>query len=104
MARITRKELKTDKFALEVEQTVTYFEEHRTEVLRYGAIAAAVILLVIGIVIYRGHQHTARQQELALAIQTRRCPSVRIGRSGATVAITASAPVELPCIARDSAR
>ena len=68
MARITRKELKTDKFALEVEQTVTYFEEHRTEVLRYGAIAAVVVLIVVGIFIYRGHQHSIRQQDLANAI------------------------------------
>jgi hypothetical protein len=69
VARITRKELKTDKFALEVEHTVTYFEEHRTEVLRYGAIAAAVVLLGAGIYFYRGHQQTIRQQELAVAIQ-----------------------------------
>jgi predicted negative regulator of RcsB-dependent stress response len=68
VARLTRKELKTDKFALEVEQTVTYFEEHRSEVIRYGAIAAVVILIVVGIVIYRNHQRTVRQQELAAAI------------------------------------
>jgi predicted Zn-dependent protease len=69
VARITRKELKTDKFALEVEHTVTYFEEHRTELLRYGAVAAAVVLLVIGIIVYRSHQHELREQELAVAIQ-----------------------------------
>lgn len=69
MARITRKELKTDKFALEVEQTVTYFEEHRTEVLRYGAIAAVIVLLAIGIYFYRSHQRTVRQQDLSTAIQ-----------------------------------
>jgi predicted negative regulator of RcsB-dependent stress response len=68
VARITRKELKTDKFALEVEQTVTYFEEHRTEVLRYGAIAVVVALLVVGIFVYRNHQRSIRQQELATAI------------------------------------
>jgi predicted negative regulator of RcsB-dependent stress response len=68
VARITRKELKTDKFALEVEQTVTYFEEHRNEVLRYGAIAAVIVLIVVGIVIYRNRQHSVRQQELASAI------------------------------------
>ncbi len=69
MARITRKELKTDKFALEVEQTVTYFEEHRTEVLRYGAIAAVVVLLIVGIYFYRSHQRSVREQELSVAIQ-----------------------------------
>ena len=50
MARITRKELKTDKFALEVEQTVTYFEEHAEEVMRYGAHCRSPwSLLVVGI-------------------------------------------------------
>ena len=46
MARITRKELKSDKFALEVGQTVSFFEEHRQEILRYGAIALGVAVLV----------------------------------------------------------
>jgi predicted negative regulator of RcsB-dependent stress response len=69
VARITRKELKTDKFALEVEQTVTYFEEHRTQVMLYGAVAAVIALLVIGIVMYRNHQQSVRQQELSTAIQ-----------------------------------
>ena len=68
MARITRKELKTDKFALEVEHTVTYFEEHRRQVLRYGAIAAVMVLFIVGIFIYRNRQAAARQQELATAI------------------------------------
>jgi predicted negative regulator of RcsB-dependent stress response len=68
VARITRKELKTDKFALEVEQTVTYFEEHRAEVLRYGAIAAVVVLIGVGVFMYRNHQRSIRQQELATAI------------------------------------
>ena len=68
MSRITRKELKSDKFALEVEQTVTFFEEHRTEVMRYGAIGAVVVLLIVGFFIYRGRQVGVRQQALANAI------------------------------------
>ena len=36
VARITRKELKSDKFALEVEHTVTFFEEHQKELIRYA--------------------------------------------------------------------
>ena len=74
MARITRKELKTDKFALEVEQTVDFFEEHRNEVLRYGGIAVVVILLVVGIVMYRSHQRANREQELGAAIQVQEAP------------------------------
>ena len=44
MARITRKELKTDKFALEVEHTVNFFEEHQKEIIRYGASPRVVAL------------------------------------------------------------
>ena len=43
---LTRKELKQDKFAVEVEHTVDYFAAHRKQAIRYGAIALAVILIV----------------------------------------------------------
>ena len=56
MARITRKELKTDRFALEVGHTVDFLEEHRGLILRIGGAALVVILLVAGIVYYRRHQ------------------------------------------------
>lgn len=69
MARITRKELKSDKFALEVEQTVSFFEEHRKEIVRYGAIALAVAALVLAYITYARHQQTAREQALAHAIE-----------------------------------
>ena len=68
MARITRKELKTDKFALEVGHTVDFFEEHRTEIVRYGAVALAVAALVVLIFVYRNHQHVVRQDALAKAM------------------------------------
>jgi predicted negative regulator of RcsB-dependent stress response len=68
VARITRKELKSDKFALEVGQTVSFFEEHRQEFLRYGAIAAGVAVLVAGWLVYRHHQRGAREEALAMAI------------------------------------
>ena len=48
VARITRKELKTDKFALEVEHTVDFFEEHRKDIIRYGAVAVVVVLIGAG--------------------------------------------------------
>jgi predicted negative regulator of RcsB-dependent stress response len=68
VARITRKELKTDKFALEVGHTVDFFEEHRTEIVRYGAVALAVAALVVLIFVYRNHQHVVRQDALAKAM------------------------------------
>jgi hypothetical protein len=69
VARITRKELKTDKFALEVEHGLTFFEQHQKEIVRYGGVAVAVAAIVFGVSIYRGHQHTQRGQVLARAIQ-----------------------------------
>ena len=68
-ARITRKELKADKFAVEVEHTVDYVAHHRAQVVRYGIVAAVVVALAIGIYFYRQHEHGIRQDALAQAIQ-----------------------------------
>ncbi len=69
MDRITRKELKSDKFALEVEQTVTFFEEHQKDLVRYGGIAVVVALLIVGYTLYSRHQHTQREAALYKAMQ-----------------------------------
>jgi predicted negative regulator of RcsB-dependent stress response len=74
VARITRKELKTDKFALEVGHTVTFFEHHQKELLRYGAGGVVVVLLIIGYSMYSRHQHTVREDILAKAIQVQESP------------------------------
>jgi predicted negative regulator of RcsB-dependent stress response len=68
VARITRKELKTDKFALEMGHTFDFFEEHRAKVVRYGAIVAAVVVLVLGYTVYARHQRGLRSSALAKAI------------------------------------
>jgi len=67
--RLTRKELKSDKFALEVEHTVDYVTEHRTQVVRYGGIALAVVVIIVGTYFYRSHQHAIREQELHVALR-----------------------------------
>ena len=74
MARITRKELKSDKFALEVEHTVTFFEDHQKEIIRYGAIALAAIVLIGAYMMYSKRQHAQREQALARAIQVQESP------------------------------
>jgi predicted negative regulator of RcsB-dependent stress response len=74
VARITRKELKADKFALEVEHTVDFFEEHQTEIIRYGAVALAVAAIVVAVMLYRGHLHTVRQEALSHAMEVQQAP------------------------------
>jgi predicted negative regulator of RcsB-dependent stress response len=74
VARITRKELKSDKFALEVGQTVSFFEEHRQEILRYGAVALGVGVLIAGWMVYQKHQQAGREEALASAILVQEAP------------------------------
>ena len=74
MSRITRKELKTDKFALEVEHGISFFEHHKNEAVKYGAIGIAVVVLIVGYTIYQRGQHVNRQQALATAIRVQEAP------------------------------
>ncbi len=67
--RITRKDLRTDKFAVAVEHNVEFVNEHRAQVIRYSAIGVAVIALIVAIYYYRAHQHDVREEQLAEAIQ-----------------------------------
>jgi hypothetical protein len=69
VSRITRKELKTDKFALEVEHGISFFEHHKNEAVKYGAIAVGIAVLIVGYTIYQRGQHSARQEMLAAAIR-----------------------------------
>jgi predicted negative regulator of RcsB-dependent stress response len=74
VARITRKELKTDRFAQEVGHTESFFEDHQKELIRYGAAGIVVILLIVGYSIYARRQHTQREDVLARAIQVQESP------------------------------
>ena len=47
MDKLTRKELKSDKFALEVQHSVEYVSQHRQLMVRWAAPAVAVVLLVV---------------------------------------------------------
>ncbi len=68
MDRLTRKELKTDKFAAEVSRTVEFLEEHRRESIIIGVIAVVVVLAATGTYFYRKHEHLQRQRELRQAL------------------------------------
>jgi len=72
--RITRKELKTDKFALEVEQTVDFVTGHRRQLVQYGAVAAVVIAIAAGSYFYLRQERTARARLVAQAIQIQEAP------------------------------
>lgn len=73
-ARLTRKEMKTDKFAMEVGQTVDYVAHHRRQLLIYGSIAVAVAAIGFGVYWYLGRQQTVRAQALADAILIQESP------------------------------
>src|ERR1017187_7141978 len=83
VSRITRKELKTDKFALEVEHGISFFEHHKNEAIKYGAIGIVAIVLIFGYTYYslpvpRG----ARQDSLAAAIRVQEAGGAQPGNAG----------------------
>jgi predicted negative regulator of RcsB-dependent stress response len=67
--KLTRKELKSDKFALEVQHSVEYVSEHRRQMIRWGIPAVAVVLIAIAIFYYRNYQYDVRQEALHSAMQ-----------------------------------
>jgi predicted negative regulator of RcsB-dependent stress response len=79
VSRITRKELKTDKFALEVEHTVSLFEQHKQLIIRIGVAAVAVAVVITAYVMYSRSQSKVREQALAHAITVQEAP---VGQSG----------------------
>lgn len=70
MDRITRHDLKTDKFVEEVAHSVEYLEGHRSQVARYGAAVIAVLLAAGGIWWYMQSRKAERQTALYDAIET----------------------------------
>ena len=85
MDKHTRKELKSDKFALEVQHSVEYVSVHRQQMMRYGAPTLALVLIVAGVFYYRNYQHNARQEALHQAM---RIQNAQIGPSQTEYVIT----------------
>jgi predicted negative regulator of RcsB-dependent stress response len=67
--RLTRKELKTDKFALEVGHGVEYVTEHKQQVIRYGAIAAGVVVIALAAYGFLSYRAGMRDDALRVALQ-----------------------------------
>ena len=68
LARLTRKELKSDRFALEVQHSVEYVSEHRRQLTLWGGIGAAAAILIAAFFLYRNYEHGVRQEKLAEAM------------------------------------
>jgi predicted negative regulator of RcsB-dependent stress response len=66
---LTRKDLKTDKFAVEAEHVFEVVATHPDQVKRYAAIALAVAVLGAGFYFYRTNQASARADALAAAMK-----------------------------------
>lgn len=82
MDRVTRHDLKTDKFVEEVGQTVHYVDEHRSELIRYGGIALAVIVLAAGGWFFYQSRKAERQVALMHAVETYNAPIMPTPRDG----------------------
>jgi predicted negative regulator of RcsB-dependent stress response len=79
---ITRKELKQDKFAVEVAHGVDYFAGHRKNFMFYGGIALAVVVIASAVYYYRNQQILIRNQELGEAISINNAPVGQASPSG----------------------
>lgn len=75
MDRLTRKELKTDKFATEVGHTVQFLEQHRRQATIIGGAIVVLAILAVGAYFYMGRQHAARQALLVEALRLYAVPS-----------------------------
>lgn len=71
---LTRKDMKTDRFAVAVEHQIEYVAAHRTAMVRWGAVALGLLLIGLGLYFYRSHQRTVREERLADAIQIQEAP------------------------------
>lgn len=85
MDKLTRKELKSDKFAQEVQHSVEYVSVHRQQMIRWGGAALALILIVTGVFYYQNYQHGAREEALHQAM---RIQNANVGPSQSEFVIT----------------
>ena len=68
MDKLTRKEMKSDKFALEVQHSVEYVAGHRQQLIRWGVPGLAAVLIVAGLAWYRTSVRDSRQEALRAAM------------------------------------
>jgi predicted negative regulator of RcsB-dependent stress response len=66
-SHLSRKDLKKDPLAMEVEQGVEYVATHKSQVTLYVGVAVLVLLAVAGFLFYRNRQASAREEAFAKA-------------------------------------
>ncbi|MBM3774165.1 MAG: tetratricopeptide repeat protein [Acidobacteria bacterium] len=79
VARISRKELKADRFAREVGHSLEYVETHRRQLLRYGLVAVLVLAVALGAYFFRRQRQTQRRAQLSQVVQMQLAPIARAG-------------------------
>lgn len=82
MDRLTRKELKTDKFALEVGHGLEYVSDHRGQVVRWGSIAAAVVAAILIVYAIFSYRAGVRDEALRSALQIQEAPVAQAAAPG----------------------
>lgn len=73
-SEFTRQNLKTDRFAVEVEHTVNYFSLHRSQVVKIAAAVAVLLIIAGGIFVWRDRQQVVREQKLGEALLLQDAP------------------------------
>ncbi len=74
MDRLTRKELKTDKFAQEFGHGIEYVSEHRQQLTKYGGIAVAIILVAAAVYGFMQYRRSVREADLREALRIQEAP------------------------------
>jgi predicted negative regulator of RcsB-dependent stress response len=67
--RLTRHDLKTDKFVQEVSHTIEYVEEHRQQMYRWGGIALAILVVGGGLWFFMKQRGEQRTKDFNAALQ-----------------------------------
>ena len=84
-SHLSRKDLKSDPLATEVEHGVEYVATHKSQVTLYVGIAVAVLLAIGGFMLYRTRQAAAREEALAKAWLVGGAP---VGTAATSVALS----------------
>lgn len=88
VARLTRKELKTDRFVEKVTAIIDEVMGRRQEVTRYGIIAAIVLALILGGSAWYRSQAKSRRAAFDALLRVMESPVAAAGESGGTAHAT----------------